>query len=61
VALEFFVHVLGQLLERAESGDPIACAFLAVPPFCFLVLVVTVVVVVVRELCLRRKNGSRGA
>jgi hypothetical protein len=56
---EFFVHVLEELLERAERGDPAASALLVIPPIIVLVLGGVVVVVVAYEMWVKRKKGLR--
>jgi hypothetical protein len=56
---EFFVHVLEQLLESAERGDPTAIVFLATPVIVFLVMGVSLVVLVAREMWVRRRKRLR--
>jgi hypothetical protein len=56
---EFFIHVLEELLERAERGDPAASALLVIPPLLVLVLGGVVVVLVAYETWVKRKKGLR--
>ena len=56
---ELLIHVLEELLERAEHGDPVASALLVLPPLLVLVLGGAVVVVVAYETWVKRKKGLR--
>jgi hypothetical protein len=56
---ESLVHVLEELLERAERGDPVASALLVIPPLIVLVLGGVVVVLAVYEEWVKRKKGLR--
>ena len=56
---EVFVHVLEELLERAEHGDPVASALLVIPPIIVLVLGGVVVVLAAYEMWVKRKKGLR--
>jgi hypothetical protein len=56
---ELFMHLLEQLLERSERGDPAASAFLAIPPIVFLVTVVLIVVLAAREMWVWTKKRLR--
>jgi hypothetical protein len=56
---EFLVHILEELLERAEHGDPVASALLVIPPIIVLVLGVGLVVLVAYEMWVKRKKGLR--
>ena len=56
---ESLVHVLEELLELAERGDPFASALLVLPPLLVLVLGGAVVVVVAYETWVKRKKGLR--
>jgi hypothetical protein len=56
---EFFVHVLEQLLERAEHGDAAASALLVIPPIIVLVGVICIVVLAAYDEWVKRKKGLR--
>jgi hypothetical protein len=57
---EFLLHVLEELLERAEHGDPVASALLVIPPLIVLVLGGVVVVLgVYEETWVKRKKRLR--
>ena len=57
---ELLVHVLEELTERAEHGDPAAFALLVFPPVIVLVLGgVVVVLAVYEEMWAKRKKRLR--